>query len=128
MSNNIVSGTRVPPGPSPDSKAPATERRLVAWVGRNVRIEGKVISEEDLTIDGDVEGSIELGNHSLSIGPKAAIKADLIAKTITISGSVKGNVKALERLDLRATGSVDGDIVAPRFIMADGAVVAGKGD
>ena len=103
-----------------------TERRMIAWIGKAVRVEGKVISAEDLTIDGDVEGSIELGGHSLTIGEDARIKADLLAKTVIISGSVKGNVKAVEKVDLRATGSVDGDITAPRFIMADGATVMGK--
>lgn len=103
-----------------------TERRMIAWIGKAVRVEGKVISAEDLTIDGDVEGSIELGAHSLTIGQDATIKADLLAKTVTISGSVKGNVKAVEKVDLRATASVDGDITAPRFVMADGATVMGK--
>lgn len=102
------------------------ERRMIAWIGKAVRVEGKVISAEDLTIDGDVEGSIELGGHSLTIGQDARIKADLLAKTVIISGSVKGNVKGVEKVDLRATGSVDGDITAPRFVMADGATVMGK--
>lgn len=104
------------------------ERREVAWIGRSVRIEGKVVSEEDLTIDGTVDGSIELGSHSLSIGAAASVSADLFAKSITISGAVTGNVRALERIDLRATGSVTGDVTAPRLIMADGAVVAGNVD
>jgi cytoskeletal protein CcmA (bactofilin family) len=108
--------------------APAEERRLVAWIGRSVRIEGKVVSDEDLTIEGHVEGAIELGNHSLSIGPAAQITADLIAKSIIISGTVKGNVKAHERIELRATGSVEGDVTAPRFKMIEGATVAGKVD
>jgi cytoskeletal protein CcmA (bactofilin family) len=105
---------------------PNSERRVVAWIGKAVRVEGKVISAEDLTIDGDVEGSIELGGHSLTIGQDANIKADLLAKTVTISGRVKGNVKAVEKVDLLASGSVDGDITAPRFSMADGATVMGK--
>jgi cytoskeletal protein CcmA (bactofilin family) len=103
-----------------------SERRVVAWIGKAVRVEGKVISAEDLTIDGDVQGSIELGGHTLTIGQDASIKADLLAKTVTISGKVKGNVKAVDKVDLRATGSVDGDITAPRFVMADGATVLGK--
>jgi cytoskeletal protein CcmA (bactofilin family) len=127
MSTNNPPAPRVPT-PAPVEGTPVGERRVVAWIGRSVRIEGKVVSEEDLTIEGHVEGAIELGNHSLSIGPAAAIKADLFAKNITISGEVKGNVKALERLELRATGSVEGDVTAPRFKMADGAVVAGKVD
>ena len=103
-----------------------SERRVVAWIGKAVRVEGKVVSAEDLTIDGDVQGTIELGSHTLTIGQDARIKADLLAKTVTISGQVKGNVKAVDKVDLRATGSVDGDITAPRFVMADGATVMGK--
>jgi cytoskeletal protein CcmA (bactofilin family) len=109
-----------------DVKGPGTERRVIAWIGKAVRIEGKVTSAEDLTIDGHIEGSIELGGHSLTIGEEARIKADLLVKTVTISGKVTGNIKALEKVDLRATGSVDGNITAPRFAMADGATVTGK--
>ena len=106
--------------------AAGNERRTLAWIGKAVRVEGKVVSAEDLTIDGDVQGSIELGSHTLTIGPDARIKADVLAKTVTISGKVHGNVKAVEKVDLRSTGSVEGDIVTPRFAMADGATVLGK--
>ena|SRR5712691_13415807 len=102
------------------------ERRVAAWVGKSLRVEGRVISSEDLTIDGSVEGSIELGNHSLTIGANAAVKADLTAKTITISGAVTGAVRATEKVELHATGSVEGDISAPRFVMAEGATVRGR--
>ena len=112
------------PNPSPDP--PASERRVSAWIGKAVRVEGKVISTEDLTIDGDVDGSIELGDHNLTIGPGSAIKADLAARTITINGAVVGNVKGSERVELRAAGSVQGDIVTPRLLMAEGATVSGK--
>jgi|ERR1041384_3667903 len=103
-----------------------TERRVAAWVGKALRIEGRVISSEDLTIDGSVEGSIELGNHSLNIGQGAAVKADLTAKSITISGAVTGAVRATEMVELRETGSVEGDISAPKFVMSDGATVRGR--
>ena len=109
--------------------APAVpERRGVAWIGELVRIEGRVVSTQDLTIDGQVDGSIEVGDHNLAIGVGAGIKAALVAKTITISGTVTGNITAIEKLDLRSTGSVDGDIVTPSLLMADGAVVTGKVD
>ena len=111
-----------------ETAAPQTERRKVAWIGPGVRVEGKLISSEDLVIDGRVDGSIEVSDHHLSIGPDGAVTADLTARRITISGSVKGNVKARERVDLHATGSVTGDISAPRFVMAEGAAVAGKVD
>src|SRR5688500_19181882 len=98
--------------------APMSERRMIAWIGKAVRVEGKVISEEDLTIDGDVEGSIELGGHSLTIGQEAKIKADLLAKTVTISGNVTGNVRAVEKVALQETGSVHGVISSTRIVMA----------
>ena len=114
--------------PPADPRTPLPERRLAAWIGRSVRVEGRIIAAEDLTIDGQVEGTIELGHHSLTIGPGASVKADLVAKKITISGEVTGNVRATEQLDLRETGSVVGDVVAPRFVMAEGAVIMGKVD
>lgn len=102
------------------------ERRVTGWIGKAVRVEGKVVSTEDLTIDGDVDGMIELGDHNLTIGLGADIKADLTAKAITINGSVTGDILATERIDLRATGSVAGNVTTPRFSMADGAIVNGK--
>jgi hypothetical protein len=86
---------------------------MSAWIGTALTVEGKVISTQDLTIDGVVEGTIELGNHGLNIGSAAKIKADLVAKTITISGTVKGNVTATSIVDLRATGSVEATLRRP---------------
>jgi cytoskeletal protein CcmA (bactofilin family) len=106
--------------------APMDERRVAAWIGRALRIEGRIVSEENLTIDGQIEGTIEVGNHSLIIGAGASVKADLTAKSITVSGAVIGNLTATERVDLRPTASVDGDIATPRLAMADGAVIKGK--
>ena len=110
------------------SKVAVDERRISAWIGTALVVHGKVISSQDLTIDGKVEGTIELGDHGLTIGSGAEIKADLVAQTITISGAVTGNVTATSVVDLRSTGSVDGDITTPRLIMADGAVIKGKVD
>jgi cytoskeletal protein CcmA (bactofilin family) len=111
-----------------ETAAPPNERRKVAWVGPRVRIEGKLISNEDLVIDGRVDGSIEVSEHHLSIGPEGTVTANLSALRITISGAVKGNIKARERVDLHATGSVTGDIDAPRCVIADGAFIAGRVD
>ena len=109
-------------------RAPLNEPRLAGWIGRSIRVEGKVVSTEDLTIDGHVKGSIKLGDHSLTIGPSATIRADLVAKNVTISGAVTGNVRARGQLHVRATGSVVGDIVAARLVMAEGAVITGHVD
>src|SRR5216683_441112 len=109
----------------PDARQqPLSERRLAAWIGKELFVQGKIVSTENLTIDGTVEGTIELGDHSLTIGAGASIKADLVAQTIIISGAVTGNVK----VDLRATGSVNGDISSPLLLMAEGAVITGGVD
>ena len=109
------------------SQTPAAdERRLTAWIGKSLFVRGDVISAEDLIIDGRFEGTIEVGDHALTIGPDAEVKADLVAKIITIHGAVVGNITARERLDLRASASVDGNVKAPRFAMADGALLRGS--
>ncbi len=109
-----------------DPNTRTDERRIAAWIGRALRIEGRIVSGENLTIDGEIEGTIEVGTHNLTIGPGAAVKADLAAGAIAVSGRVTGNITATERVDLSPTASVDGDIAAPRLVMADGATVKGK--
>ena len=104
----------------------STERRTSAWVGKALLIQGKIISTENLTIDGRVEGTIELGDHSLTIGAGASVAADLAAQTIIISGDVTGNINASVKVDLHATASVYGDVSSPLLAMADGAVVTGR--
>ena len=106
----------------------ADEKRTAAWIGKALRIEGRIVSQENLTIDGQIDGTIEVGDHNLVVGAGAAVTADLTAKTITINGTVKGNVLASERVNLQATGSVDGDITTPRLVMADGAIIKGRVD
>src|SRR6266850_2600270 len=113
---------------SPAPRSEADERRATAWIGQGVVIEGRITSAQDLRIDGKVEGTIEVGDHLLIVGKGAAVKANLVARSILISGTVVGNVTATERLDLQATGSVEGDINSPRLVMVDGAVVKGRVD
>ena len=113
----------------PDTRGPLSEeRRMAAWVGKALLIQGKITSTENLTIDGRVEGTIELGDHSLTIGAGASVEADLVAQTIVISGAVTGNVLASIKVDLHATAAVTGDITAPVLSMAEGALVTGKVD
>jgi cytoskeletal protein CcmA (bactofilin family) len=128
MLDGNTSRDRAQAGPSNETKAAADERRMTAWIGTSLVIQGKIISTEDLTINGQVEGTIELGDHSLIIGVGARIEANLVAKAIVISGSVTGNVLASDKVDLRPTGSVDCDITTPRLVMADGAVIKGRVD
>jgi cytoskeletal protein CcmA (bactofilin family) len=104
------------------------ERPPVAYIGKSVKIKGTVTGAEELIIDGQVDGRIEWHDQSLTIGPSAEIKAPVLAATITILGTVSGDVTASEKVDIRATGSVDGDIIAPRVVMADGALLRGRVD
>ena len=115
-------------GTAPETEADRQERRVTAWVGKALRIEGHILSDDNLTIDGNVEGTIVVGDHTLTVGPGATVKADLTARTITISGAVIGKVRAHELLDLKATGSVVGEVVAARLRMAEGAIVDGPVD
>ena len=104
------------------------ERRVTAWIGQGVTVEGRIKSAQDLRIDGNVDGTIEVGDHSLVIGKGAAIKAGLVARSILISGAVVGDVIATERVDLKAGGSVLGDVTSPRLVIEDGATVNGAVD
>jgi cytoskeletal protein CcmA (bactofilin family) len=112
----------------PNEPARPFDERTAAWIGKALQIDGRITSREDLTIDGEVKGSIELGEHSLTIGTGAAVTANLAAKTITIGGTVTGNVVSTDKVDLQSTGCVNGDIVAPRLFMAEGATIRGKVD
>ena len=91
---------------SPAPRSEVDERRATAWIGQGVVIEGRITSAQDLRIDGRVEGAIEVGDHLLIVGKGAAVKANLVARSILISGTVVGNVTATERLDLRAISSM----------------------
>jgi len=104
------------------------ERRKAAWIGGSILVKGAVVSTEDLVIDGQVQGTIELGNHALVIGAGAAVVADLVARSVTIAGQVKGNVMGNAKVELKSTARVEGDITAPIFAMEDGAVLSGKVD
>ena len=104
------------------------ERRVSAWIGHGVEIEGRITSGQDLRIDGKVQGTIEVGDHSVIVGQSATITADLVARAILISGTVIGDVTASERVELKAGASVAGDITTPHLMMADGAIVNGTID
>ena len=97
-------------------------------IGKSVIIKGQVNSDEDLTIEGRVEGMIDLRQNVLTIGPNGKIEADLLAKSIVVLGDVTGNVTATERIEIRDNGSVDGDLVSPRVVITEGAHFRGSVD
>jgi cytoskeletal protein CcmA (bactofilin family) len=97
-------------------------------IGKSVIIKGDLSGSEDLTIEGQVEGKIELRQNVLTIGPNAKIKAAVFAKAVVVQGEVQGDITASERVDIRDAGSVDGDLSAPRIAIADGAHFRGSID
>jgi cytoskeletal protein CcmA (bactofilin family) len=97
-------------------------------IGKSVVIKGELSGSEDLTIEGLVEGTIELRDHVLTIGPNGKIRAQIFAKAVIVEGEVTGNVTATEKVDIRDKGSVDGDIVSPRIAIAEGAHFRGSVD
>jgi cytoskeletal protein CcmA (bactofilin family) len=97
-------------------------------IGKSVVIKGELNGSEDLTIEGQVEGTIQLRDHVLTIGANGRIKAQVFAKAVVVLGEVTGNVTASEKVDIRDNGSVDGDIVSPRVAIAEGAHFRGSVD
>jgi cytoskeletal protein CcmA (bactofilin family) len=97
-------------------------------IGKSVVIKGELNGSEDLTIEGHVEGTIQLKDHVLTIGPNGKIKAQVFAKSVIVLGEVTGNVTASEKVDIRDNGSVDGDIISPRVAIAEGAHFRGSVD
>jgi cytoskeletal protein CcmA (bactofilin family) len=104
------------------------EKEHTVNIGKSVIIKGDLSGSEDLTIEGQVEGKIELRQNVLTIGPNGKIKAEVFAKAVVVQGEVQGNITATERVDIRDAGSVDGDLSAPRIAIADGAHFRGSID
>lgn len=100
----------------------------VVNIGKSVVIKGELNGSEDLTVEGNVEGKIELREHVLTIGPHGKIKAEVFAKSVIVLGEVVGNITASEKVDIRDNGAVDGDIVSPRVAIAEGAHFRGSVD
>ena len=115
-----------PEAPPPARTAPAEP--LVMNIGNSVVIKGELSGSEDLTLYGQMQGSVKLPEHTLTIGPQAEIKADIAAKAVVIAGAIVGTVIASERVEIQATGSVTGDILSPRLTIADGGYFLGKID
>ncbi len=97
-------------------------------IGQSVQIKGELTGNEDLTIEGMVDGKIILNDHNLTIGANGRITAELHAKTVVIVGQVMGNITADDKIDIAATGSVQGDLRAPRVAIEDGARFKGSID
>ena len=97
----------------------------MATIGKSISIHGDVTGDEDLVIEGDVKGKVELPNNQLTLGASGRIHAEVSAKSVVVIGKVTGNVTGSERVEIQATGVVEGDVHAPRLVVAEGAVLNG---
>ena len=108
--------------PEPDSS------RGQASIGKAVKINGQIYSKEDLYVDGDVEGTIELQEHRLTIGPNGKVHSSVKAREVVVLGNIQGNVDASDKLEIRKDARLVGDIKTARIIIEDGAYFKGSID
>lgn len=124
-------------GPGPASPAPGkapgpvAEKRpmrgeAMANIGKSISIKGDLTGEEDVLVEGRVEGKINLPNNELTIGANGKVDADVHAKTVLVIGRVAGNVSASERVEIQASGIVEGDVRGPRLVVQEGAQLNGS--
>ena|SRR5277367_4578916 len=98
----------------------------IARLGSSLHIKGEITGNEDLAIDGSVEGLIQLEERKLTIGASARVTADVIAREVVVYGNVKGNLRARDRIEIKKDGSVVGDLTTARIMIEDGAYFKGS--
>ena len=99
-----------------------------ATIGKAVMVKGQIYSREDLVIDGEVEGTVELQEHRLTVGPNGKVQASVKAREIIVLGAIQGNVDASDKIDIRKDAKLVGDIKAARIVIEDGAYFKGSID
>ena len=128
-----------PPGPAvanlqgnPQVKLGAVEPKgamtnsVAARLGASLHMKGEMTGSEDVVIDGTFEGLVQLDEGKLTIGPTARVTADIVAAQVVVSGNLKGNVRAKNRIDIKKDGSVTGDLTTPQILIEDGAFFKGS--
>jgi cytoskeletal protein CcmA (bactofilin family) len=103
-----------------------TSSGSIARLGASLRVKGEISGNEDLQIDGSVEGQIQLGDRKLTVGPSAKLTGDVMAREVVVYGSVKGNFHARDRIEIKKDGSVVGDLITARILIEDGAYFKGS--
>src|SRR3984885_8977961 len=105
-----------------------TDSRGPAVIGKSVMIKGQIFSREDLTIDGEIDGSVELHEHRLTVGPNGKLQAGVKAREVVVLGTIHGNVEASDKIDIRKDAKLVGDIKTARIVIEDGAYFKGSID
>ena len=112
----------------PIETRPEPVRGGTAVIGKSVVLKGQIYGREDVTIDGEVEGTVELQEHRLTIGPNGKVVATIKAREIVVLGTVHGNIETREKIDIRKDAKVIGDIRTARIVIEDGAYFKGSID
>lgn len=107
----------------PPAKTPAVP--VAPHAGASLRLKGEITSSEDLILHGRIDGKVSLPGHMLTIGPGAEVSAEVVARTLILSGSVTGNVAATERFEIRSGGRMNGNLVCPNVVMSEGSEFTG---
>ena len=113
---------------SPVKTYDAAQASGSATIGKAVMIKGQIFSREDLVIDGEVEGTVELNDHRLTVGPNGKVQAAVKAREIVVLGTIHGNVEASDKIDIRKDARLVGDIKTARIVIEDGAYFKGSID
>lgn len=119
---------REPPAVTPPRPSEPELPRGVAAIGKSVVIKGQISSREDLYLDGEIEGTVEVPEHRLTVGPHGRLQASIKAREVVVLGTVHGNVEAVEKLDIRKDAKLVGDIKTGRIVIEDGAYFKGNID
>ena len=128
--NPIPEPPRPAPTPAPAYEAPARPQPAAvtgeqATIGKGLFIKGEITGSESLFIDGKVEGSVNLPGNRVTVGRNGQVAASITAREIVVLGKVRGNMSATDRVDIRAEGSLSGDVAAARISIEDGAFFKG---
>jgi cytoskeletal protein CcmA (bactofilin family) len=126
----VVASPNTPvPAPHKETPKPSDPYKAdVGHIGKSVHIKGELTGSEDLYLDGEIEGTIDLRDHSLIIGPNGKIKAGIVARDLVVHGKVEGNVSATGRVELRKSCTLIGDVATQRIVIEDGAFFKGAID
>jgi cytoskeletal protein CcmA (bactofilin family) len=112
---------RIPNGRHAEPVRPAPSRTIPTYISPGIRIKGTVIADEDVYIDGDVQGSLSVPGHRLTVGELAYIDADTVAREVVVYGALKGGLCAFERIEIKKHASVAGDVATAKIVIEDGA-------
>ncbi len=115
------------PAPSAPAAAPLpVSARAAACISQGIRIKGEITGKEDLFVDGTVEGKLDFGNASVTVGPNGKVKADISAREVIVRGEVDGKIEGTEKVQLWNSGRVTGEVRTERLAIEDGALLRGK--